>query len=41
MVGPVAPAVRQMDNYGADVSNAFDNAENEFFLPGNILLQMG
>lgn len=40
MGGPAAPAVRQMDNYGEDVSNAFDDAENEFFLPGNILKKM-
>ncbi|HHF0588957.1 TPA: N-acetylmuramoyl-L-alanine amidase [Legionella anisa] len=34
MGGPAAPAVRQMDNYGEDVSNAFDDAENEFFSSG-------
>lgn len=41
MVGPVAPAVRQMDNYGADVSNAFDNAENEFFSSGKHFITDG
>lgn len=34
MVGPVVPAVRQMDNYGPEVNQAFDDAENEFFASG-------
>lgn len=38
---PTRPTVRQMDNYGADVSAAFDDAENEFFASGKHYKQDG